>query len=114
MSKETHNLTRSEEFILLAIWKLQDEAYTLPIQQRLSELTGRKWSLSSVYAPLERLDKRGLVTSSLSESRQERGGRPRRVYSLTVEGRYALVEIQRVGESMWSGITARALQEGRS
>ena len=80
----------------------------------LSELTGRNWSLSSVYAPLERLDKRGLITSSLSEARQERGGRPRRIYSLTMEGRHALVEMQRLGASMWSGITAQALQEGRS
>lgn len=104
-----NHLTRSEEYILLAIWKLQEEAYTLPIQRRLTELSGRPWSLSSVYAPLDRLVKRELITSTLSEARTERGGRPRRIYELTIAGRHALVEIQRLDATMWSGISVNAL-----
>lgn len=107
-----NHLTRSEEYILLAVWKLQDEAYTLPIQERLSEISGRPWSLSSVYAPLERLVKRNMIDSSLSEARAERGGRPKRIYKLTDDGRQALLEIQRVGQTMWEGISAVALQRG--
>jgi PadR family transcriptional regulator PadR len=107
-----NHLTRSEEYILLAIWKLQEEAYTLPIQARLSEITGRNWSLSSVYAPLERLVKQNLITSDLSEAIPERGGRPKRIYSLTSSGRRALLDIQAVGQTMWEGISAAALERG--
>ncbi|MCH8247723.1 MAG: BlaI/MecI/CopY family transcriptional regulator [Bacteroidetes bacterium] len=61
-------LTRPEEFVLLAVWRLQDEAYSIPIREVIHEITGRKWSLSSVYMPLERLVKKGLVTSCLIET----------------------------------------------
>ncbi|NQV71873.1 helix-turn-helix transcriptional regulator [bacterium] len=107
-----NHLTRSEEYILLAIWKLQEEAYTLPIQGRLQEITGRDWSLSSVYAPLERLVKQNLIKSELSEPIPERGGRPKRIYSLTSGGRRALLEINAVGQSMWDGISVNALERG--
>jgi len=107
-----NHLTRSEEYILLAIWKLQDEAYTLPIQTRLSHVTGRTWSLSSVYAPLERLVNRNLITSKLSDAIPERGGRPRRIYNLTSSGRRALLEIQQVGQTMWEGVSVVSLQRG--
>lgn len=108
-----NHLTRSEEYILLAIWKLQEEAYTLPIQARLQEITGRDWSLSSVYAPLDRLVKQNLIQSELSDPVPERGGRPKRIYSLTSGGRRALLEINAVGQSMWSGISVAALEKGR-
>ena len=105
-----NHLSRSEEYILLAVWKLQKEAYTLPIQDRLSEITGRSWSLSSVYAPLERLVKKNMIDSRLTDARPERGGRPKRIYRLTEDGRQALLEIQRVGQTMWQGISANALR----
>ena len=104
-------LTRSEEYILLAIWRLQGDAYTLPLQKRLSESTGRKWSLSSIYAPLERLEKKYMIESTLSEARPERGGRPKRIYTLTPTGKRALLEISRIGKSMWEGVTESALTE---
>ena len=106
-----NHLSRSEEFILLAIWKLQQDAYTLPIQERLSELSGRKWSLSSVYAPLERLEKKGMIRSVTTEAIPERGGRPKRIYSLTPTGCRALLDIEKVAQSMWAGISSLSLRE---
>ncbi len=107
-----NHLTRSEEYILLAVWKLQEEAYTLPIQDRLQEITGRDWSLSSVYAPLERLVKQHLIKSELTDPLPERGGRPKRIYSLTSGGRRALLEINAVGQSMWAGVSVTELERG--
>ena len=106
-------LTRSEEFVLLAIWKLQDNAYSLPIRKQISEITGRNWSLGSIYTPLERLTKRGYLTSYLTESMPERGGRHKRVYQLTPKGRQALIRIRDVEQAMWSGVTRLALEGGR-
>jgi len=104
-------LTRAEEYILLAVWRLQGNAYTLPIQKRLSEITGRKWSLSSIYAPLERLEKKYMIASSLSDARPERGGRPKRIYLLTPTGKKALLDIQQIGLSMWDGVSGLSLSE---
>lgn len=103
-------LTRPEEFVLLAIWKLQENAYSLPIRKQISKITGYDWSLSSIYTPIERLVKKGLLTSYLTESTPERGGRHKRVYKLTPTGKRALLQIQEVEQKMWAGVTRLALE----
>ncbi len=99
-------LTRSEEFVLLAVWRLQNEAYVLNIRERLSEITDQEWSLGSVYTPLERLGRRRLLSSRLGDSTPDRGGRKKRIYSLTPDGKKALVAIHRVERAMWQGATS--------
>ncbi|RNC83139.1 MAG: hypothetical protein ED557_10535 [Balneola sp.] len=97
-------LTRAEEYILLAVFKLDENAYSIPIQEKLSELTEKEWSLGGIYMPLERLEKRGYLSSSLSESTPERGGRHKRIYALTRDGKTALRHAYEVQQSMWSGV----------
>lgn len=103
MSK-TKLLTRAEEMILLAIWQLQDDAYCIPIHKRISEITSENWSLGSIYMPLDRLVKRGYLISHLSDATPERGGRHKRIYSLTKEGKDALKRVQDVQKAMWAKI----------
>ena len=105
-------LTRPEEFVLLTVWKLQDNAYSLPIRKHISEITGHSWSLGSIYTPLERLVKKGLLTSYLTAPTAERGGRHKRVYQLTPRGRQALIRVREVEQGMWSGVTRLALEGG--
>lgn len=102
-------LTRSEEYVLLAVWRLQDDAYSLALMRQLSKATGHDWSLGSIYTPLERLAKRGLLTSYQTKPTATRGGRPRRVYQLTAMGRKELLRTRAVETTMWSGITNLAL-----
>lgn len=106
-------LTRSEEFVLLTVWRLQERAYSLPIREKISEITGQEWSLGSIYTPLERLSKNGYLTSYLTEATAERGGRHKRVYQLTKLGRQALIHIRTVDDAMWAGISTLALEGGR-
>lgn len=94
-------LTRPEELILLAIWQLKEDAYSIPIRKRLSDITQKKWSLGSIYMPLDRLVKKGFLTSTLSESTPERGGRHKRIYSLTKAGKEALFRIREIQAAMW-------------
>lgn len=103
-------LTRTEEFILLAVWRLQDDAYSIPIQRQISAIAGRNWSLGAIYMPLERLVKKGYLTSYLSESTPERGGRHKRIYRLTQEGKRALIRIREVEQAMWAGIPQLSLE----
>ncbi len=98
-------LTRAEEMILLAIWRLQKNAYCIPIREQVSEITGNEWSLGAIYMPLDRLVKKGMLDSYLSETTPERGGRHKRIYRLTNEGKRALVRIKAVESKMWEGIS---------
>jgi DNA-binding PadR family transcriptional regulator len=103
-------LTRTEEFVLLAVWRLQHDAYSVRISEELEEITGDAWSLGSVYMPLNRLRKQGLVRTFLSDATPERGGRPKRMYRLTDKGVRALVELKDVQSRLWMGI--RELRPG--
>ena len=97
-------LTRPEELILLAIWRLQGDAYCIPIRSQVSEITSEEWSLGSIYMPLDRLRKKGFLDSYLSETTPERGGRHKRIYKLTRAGYQALQKVQKVQKRMWQGI----------
>ena len=94
-------LSRSEEIVLLAIWKLQGDAYGVTIRQRIFETTGQKWSIGAIYAPLHRLEKKGFVFSIKGEPIAERGGRSKVYYQITSDGRKALAEIKRINEAIW-------------
>lgn len=98
-------LTRAEELVLLAVWRLQENAYSVEIRKDLKKVTGQLWSFGAVYMPLDRLVKRGLLDSYLAEPTQERGGRSKRIYLPTKKGRQALDEIRKIQEAAWRGIS---------
>ncbi len=89
-------LGRIEEIILLAIWKLGEEAYGMSIREEIIKATGEKWLLGSIYGPLGRLHKRGYVCTIRGEPTPERGGRAKVYYEITPEGKEALFKIQEV------------------
>lgn len=99
-----HNLSRSDELILLAVWKLGDDAYGASILDYLQQETGREWSIAGVYAPLKRMAGDGLLRSRTGRPTPERGGRRKRVYELTAHGVRALQNARAEYESMWSGL----------
>jgi DNA-binding PadR family transcriptional regulator len=103
-------LTRAEELVLLAVWRLQENAYCVPIREQLMEVTKKKWSFGSVYDALDRLEKKGLLSSSLSEPLKSRGGRSKRIYKQTKEGLKAMVEMRNVQKRIWEGIEILALE----
>jgi DNA-binding PadR family transcriptional regulator len=101
-------LTRSEEIVLVAVWKLAEDAYGVTIRDRVSADTGRDWSFGAVYKPLKQLARRGYVEKSPGDPRPERGGRSKFYYHLTREGREALREIRKVYRSIWTEETEAA------
>ncbi len=94
-------LTRTEELILWSILRLKENAYCVPIREVICELTDEEWPLGSVYMPLDRLVKRGFLSSHLSDSTPERGGRRKRIYRLTPEGFQTLEKTRNVQSKMW-------------
>jgi DNA-binding PadR family transcriptional regulator len=89
---------------LLALMRLGDEAYGVTIAQELEQQTGREVVIASVYATLERLQERGLVTSSLGDSTPERGGRAKRYFRITRAGLKEVREARRSLLNLWKGL----------
>ncbi len=97
-------LTRIEELILFSIWSLGKNAYCIPIHEQIVKLTGENILLGSIYMPLDRLVRREYLHSFLSESTPERGGRHKRIYTLSPEGMKALEKIRNLHNHMWEGV----------
>jgi len=97
-------LSRIEEIVLIAIWKLQDEAYGLSIREQVGKDTGVKWLSGAIYAPLGRLLKNGYVEAEKGEPSPRRGGRHRIYYRLTKLGKKKLISIKQVNKSLWEGV----------
>ena len=87
------SLGQFEQFVLTAVLSLDDNAYGVTIHETVCELsTPKAVALGAVYATLDRLEDKGLVTSWLSDPTPERGGRSKRHYRLTAAGERTLRE----------------------
>ncbi len=79
-------LGQLELMVLLAVMRPAREAYGVMISRDIAEKSGREVALASVYAALERLERKGFVTSSLGEPTAERGGKARTYFKATPAG----------------------------
>jgi PadR family transcriptional regulator PadR len=79
-----------EQYIMLAIQRLQPTAYGVSVQKELEERTGREYSTGAIYAVLDRLEGKGFVKSKQGEATAERGGRAKLYFSLTAPGQATL------------------------
>src|SRR5271166_478145 len=86
-------LGRFEEHVLLALVRLGENAYGVPIRREIAELTGRDVSFGAVYTALDRLERKGYVTSWVGDSTPERGGRAKRYFQIESPGITAIERI---------------------
>jgi PadR family transcriptional regulator PadR len=98
-------LTRTEEFILLSVYQLGDNAYGITIRNHIEQIMKKDFSVGAIYVPLERLENKGLLTSYTGEPTSERGGRRKRFYKITPNGMVALKEIKRLHDTFWANIS---------
>lgn len=101
-------LSRSEEIVLLTIWKLKDNAYGVTIREELSKLTGFDWSFGAVYKPLKQLVHKDFVEKRSSGPSAARGGRSKFLYTLTSDGKEALRSIRKIYRALWTDETKMA------
>ena len=104
-------LSRNEEIILLAVWRLEGDAFGISIRDCVSEATGYQWSLGAIYVPLDKLTRKGYIAKSYSRPTARRGGRSKVLYNLTATGREALRTAREIQTSLWKGIPGRAFEE---
>jgi DNA-binding PadR family transcriptional regulator len=98
-------LTDFELMILLAILRVGEQAYGVPIAREIEDTGHRSVVLGAVYTALDRLERNGLVASRMGEPSRERGGRAKRFFSVTPQGLRAVKETQRSLVALWNGVS---------
>jgi PadR family transcriptional regulator PadR len=106
MPYEPAFLGEFEQMVLLAVLQAGPEAYAIPIHDELRRRAKRRVALGAVYMTLDRLEKKGLLTSTLSAPLPERGGRARRYYRVTKPAIVALQASRRALMNLWDGLQA--------
>ena len=91
-----------EEIVLLIVATLEGNAYGVSIAHEIIRQTNRTTALNQVHASLHRLEEKGMVASKMSDPTRERGGRRKRIFSITAYGRQTLHEIQNVRTNLWN------------
>ena len=97
-----------EQIVLLAVMCLGTDACGTTIRDEIERRTGRAISFGAVYATLQRLENKGLASSRMGEPTAERGGRAKRFFQVSAEGRRAVRKAQDAIAAMNAG-----LQEAR-
>jgi DNA-binding PadR family transcriptional regulator len=93
-----------EHIIVLALLRLEDRAYGVTVRQEIELRTDREVSIGAVYATLDRLERKGYVTSYRGDPTPERGGRSKRFFRVTGDGVEAVSRTHRALQSMTEGL----------
>jgi PadR family transcriptional regulator PadR len=93
-----------EQAVLLALVRLRTAAYGRAILKEVEARLARDVAAGAVYATLERLEAKGLISSRLAAGTPVRGGRARRYYSLEAAGVEALNESKAAVDTLWRGL----------
>lgn len=98
------SLGEFEQLVLLAVLQLGDEAYAVPVRDLITTRTNRNVARGALYTALERLEAKALLHSRLGEPLAERGGRPRRYFTVTPDGVALLREARAAVANLSQGL----------
>ena len=93
-----------ELLVLLALIRLGDEAYGVPIAEAIESSSKRSVSIGSVYITLERLQRKGFVAARLGEPTAARGGRAKTYFRITAKGLMDVRRARRTLMTLWRGV----------
>lgn len=93
-----------EELVLLTVAALKNQAYGVAVVTEIKETTGRESNIGAIHTVLRRLEEKGLVTSQLGGATRERGGRRKRIYSITSAGLSTLDQVFETRSSLYRRI----------
>lgn len=103
MARREH-LGEFEQIVLLAILRVREDAYGVPIRLEIESRTGRSVTVGALYRTLDRLEEKGYVTSSFGDPTPARGGRSRRYFKVRPVGLRTLRASRDVLTAMWDGL----------
>ena len=104
MNKSIYQLGELEELTLMMVAILNNEAYGVKVMDEIHEQIGRKVNISAVHTVLDRLEKKGFVSSYMGGASAERGGRRKRLFKITTEGSNALYFVHNTRNELFNKI----------
>jgi DNA-binding PadR family transcriptional regulator len=99
-----------EHIVLLAIVRLEAEAYGTTIRREIEARTGRQVAIGALYTALDRLERKGYVASTLSDPTPQRGGRSKRYFMLKAAAVAALKRSRQALDRMWADVNPNAIR----
>jgi len=93
-----------EQMVLLALLRLKENAYGVTVRKEIQSRTDRRVAIGAVYACLERLERKGYVTASISDPQPVPGGRSRKYFEFTRAGAEALQQSREMVQRMTDGM----------
>jgi len=111
MASREH-LGEFEQIVLLAVLRLGENAYGVPVRQDIEKRTGRSLTVGALYRTLDRLEDKGYVASWFSDPVPERGGRSKRYFRVEPLGVRALHQTREELKAMWDGVKLPNVMHG--
>lgn len=108
MAEKEKFLGEFEQIALLACIQLGDNAYGASLRKLLHDEIQRDVAIGALYSTLDRLEKKGMVTSKFGEATAERGGKPKRFFNVTAKGQSALKRAREAMNTMWQDVSIKA------
>ncbi|MEE9501921.1 MAG: helix-turn-helix transcriptional regulator [Candidatus Aminicenantaceae bacterium] len=104
-------LTKLEELVLMAIWRLKDDAYGVQIKNKVKEIAGREYFYNTLYTTFDQLIRKGYIIKHFGEPSAVRGGKKKVYFLISKEGRSALEKAFKRHNRVWAGINEESFRK---
>ena len=104
-------ISKAEEMVLLAIWRLRDEAYGVSVRRQIRKVTGKDYTYGTLYGLLRQMDHKGYIQKIKGAPLPKKGGRGKTYFRLTPGGIRALKDAIALHKRMWKDISEYSLDE---
>ena len=109
MKTKSYQLGELEELVLMIVAILNEEAYGVKVMDEIDLQIHRKVNISAVHTTLDRLERKGFVSSYMGGASAERGGRRKRLFQVTAEGRKAIEFVHQTRNALYQQIPKTSL-----
>lgn len=99
------NISNQEELVLLSVGALYPDAYAYAIKEEIKRESGKNMSLGTIHTILYRMENTGMLKSQMGGSTSKRGGRSKRLFSLTAKGYQMVENLRKLRQSLWRRIS---------
>jgi PadR family transcriptional regulator PadR len=104
-------ITKAEEMVLLAIWRLGNEAYGVSVRRQIRKDTGKDYTYGTLYGLLRQMAHKDFIRKTLGDPLPKKGGRSKTYFKLTAAGIRALKDAMALHKRMWKDINEYSLDE---
>lgn len=104
-------MSKAEEMVLLAIWRLADDAYGVTIRRQIRRDTGKDYTYGTLYGLLRQMSRKGYIKKFRTEPLPRKGGRSKTYFKLTSSGIRALKEAIALHKRIWKDISEISFDE---